>query len=126
MLIVILHPWNGDKMNKDVAFKLKEKAEEVARNFSVPDRACNTNKETFSVDKITSLGDDLATVTFKKSSGKKALALFLYVRGMGYWTYLFPTASHFLGMPKAQEQYLQIEEENYEKNFQPLTLDQVV
>jgi hypothetical protein len=113
-------------VNKKVAIKLSEKAAEVAKNFSSQERRFNSNNESFVVNRIVSLGDDLAMVVFDKSSGKKAVALFLYVRGMDYWSYLFPTASHFLGMEKAKNIYLSVEEENYGKNFESGSLSEFV
>lgn len=113
-------------MNKSVAIKLREKVLEVAKNFSDSKRKFNGNAETFKIGKIISLGDDLACVEFNKSSGKKALAVFVHVPGMNYWTYFFPNASHLLGWEKIRELYLSVEEHNFGFNFEEKKLEEFV
>lgn len=105
-------------MNKDLAILLKDKTESVAKNFSNPDREKNTNAETFIVDKITALSENTACVTYKKSSGKFALAFFYHVNvAGGQWYYFFPTDSHILGMELFSPAKQKIEAANFDFNF---------
>lgn len=63
--------------------------------------------------------DHTASVMFKKSSGKVAVALFYYIkRGQsGGWYYFFPTDSHITGMRAFEFHKLMAEEYNYSHNF---------
>jgi len=86
-------------MKLELVKKLEMKAEEVAKTFSNENRALNNNSENFEVQSIRPLSDTVALVSYKKSSGKFALALFLYINSSyNNWTYCFPTDSHFWGL----------------------------
>lgn len=90
-------------MNKAVYESLILDAHNVAKAFSNPNREYNHNQENFLVDGITVLSETVAAVTFKKSSGLKALAVFYYTRnGSGTWQHFFPTDSHILGLCTGQ------------------------
>ena len=103
-------------MKKDFAKELKQKAEEVAQNFSRPDRRFNISGETFVISKIVPLSETTAGVYYEKNTGKKATAFFYYLRSGG-WKYFFPTDSHILGMESFGKHKLIVEELNYEENF---------
>ena len=81
--------WQGDnRMNRDIALKLVEKAEEVAKHYSNPDREFNFNKETFTVAKIKPLSELTALIFFDKTGGKKAIAFAYWMKNNGgYWAY---------------------------------------
>ena len=86
-------------MKKEIAIKLRIAAEKASEVFSDPQRPLNTNKETFSVDKVTPLSESTAAVTFCKDARKFALAFFYYLNTSGgQWRYFFPSDSHLLGM----------------------------
>ena len=101
-------------MNKQVAIHLKEKAEEVAKAFSNPNRDHNHTNEEFSVKSVRPLS---AAVIYKKTSGKLALALFYYIPAKTRWEYFFPTDSHILGLSQIPQLKHNIEEYNYSANF---------
>ena len=104
-------------MKKEIAIKLREKAEEISRQYSNPEREFNPNHETFTVARIQPLSEMVACVTFLKSSGKKSLALFYYLNSSnGYWQYFFPTESHLYGLQKFPRLLQQLEEENFKQN----------
>ena len=77
-------------MKKELAIKLKEQAEELAKRFSDHNRAGNTNEETFVVVGIVPKSDHVATITYSKSSGKMAYAIALWINGYNSWTIFFP------------------------------------
>jgi len=85
-------------MEKIVAELLKKKVDEVIKNFSNVHRKHNTNSESYSLDRIVALGESSACALFNKSSGKKALAFFFYVKGMNYWSYFFVSYVILLGL----------------------------
>lgn len=101
-------------MNDKMADKLAIKAEEVARNYSDPDRAMNFNKETFEVDRIIPLSEHTAAVIYTKNTGKKAVAFFHLMKNI-YWDYFFPTDGHIIGMEAFGKVKLKIEMGNYNK-----------
>jgi hypothetical protein len=104
-------------MNKSAAIKLRQKAFEVAENFSNGDRALNMNKEIFKVERIVPFSDCTAAVIFSKNSGKKAIAFFYYFPPKDDWKYFFPNDSHLVGMAEFPRLKTEIEKENFEKNF---------
>ena len=104
-------------MNKQVAIHLKEKAEEVAKAFSNPNRDHNHTNEEFSVKSVRPLSDHMAAVIYKKTSGKLAVALFYYIPAKTRWEYFFPTDSHILGLYQIPQLKHNIEEYNYSANF---------
>ena len=104
-------------MNKQVAIHLKEKAEEVAKVISNPNRDHNHTNEEFSVKSVRPLSDHMAAVIYKKTSGKLALALFYYIPAKTRWEYFFPTDSHILGLSQIPQLKHNIEEYNYSANF---------
>ena len=104
-------------MKKEVAQKLKTKAEEIATNFSRDDRAYNFSGETFSVSLIIPLSENTAAVLFDKSSGKQAVAFCYYIAmNNGTWQYFFPTDSHVLGMAGLADILRGVEKFNFELN----------
>lgn len=102
-------------MEKQIAIKLKKKAEEVARIYSNPDREYNPYGEIFKIDRIIALSGRTAAVSYLKNSGKRAAVFFHYVKN--YWEYFFPTDSHIIGMLAFPEIKKKIEEDNFDKNF---------
>jgi hypothetical protein len=114
-------------VNKQVALKLKEKAEEIAEIYSNPDREFNYSKESFEVHKITSLSEFVGVVIYEKSSGKRALCLFFYVQqNGGKWYYIFPSDSHLLGLQRLSEEMRKVEEFNFKFNFEEKQLDEFI
>lgn len=106
-------------MNKTVALRLKTTANEIAQNFSNPDREYNKTNETFDVESIVPLSEYTALVIFSKSSGKKALAFCYYINANnGQWRYFFPSDSHVRGMEKVGPYLQKIEVFNFPKNFE--------
>ena len=112
-------------MNKQVALKLKELADEVAHRFSDKNRTKNVNQETFVVQSIVPLSEVSAAVIYIKSTEKKAVAFFYYLNNqIGEWRYFFPKESHLFGLTRVQEILKGIEEHNFGVNFQkPLVSD---
>jgi hypothetical protein len=102
-------------MNKVAAKKLKDIAEEVARNFSNPDREFNCNNEKFSVQEIIPLSAFTAVVIYLKNTDKLGMAHFIWVKDR--WTYYFPTAAHLLNLDKLVDLYAEVERKNFPKNF---------
>lgn len=109
-------------MNKQIALKLKEHAEKVAKMYSDKDRAKNFNNEGFKVHSITPLSEYTASIVFEKSSGKRALS-FAYWQETGqggFWRDLFVKESHVIGMEKLRRLLAEIEEHNFSFNFEKL------
>lgn len=105
-------------MQKVVAAKLKEKADWVAQVYSNPDREKNTNGETFILEKVCPLSEFTAYGLFRKNTGKMAIAFFYYLQASGgRWEYFFPTDSHIIGMGALGRIKMNIERENWDKNF---------
>ena len=105
-------------MQKKIALELRDKAFQIADNFSRADREFNVNNEEFKVDKIEPLSETTAIVTFKKSSGKVGLAFCYYIRmNGGLWNYFFPTYDHCVGMERVKEMLFDIEKLNFFQNF---------
>jgi len=109
-------------MNKEIAKELKAKAVDVAMRFSNSNRAQNFDNETFEIYKILPCSDHVATVIFKKSSGKSAAAFFYYIPNGASkgWRYFFPTDSHITGMRAFELHKMKIELDNYKFNFNEL------
>ena len=104
-------------MKKEFAISLYDYVQEVAKIFSNPDRDKNYSNETFVFEQIRPLSDVTASVVFRKSSGKKAVAFFYYINsGTGKWQYFFPSDSHILGMKDFGRLKQEIEEFNFDKN----------
>ena len=106
-------------MNKQIAIELKEQAEVIAKRFSNHNREGNYNNETFAIDEIIPMSDHTASVVFKKDTGKLAAAFFYYIPN-GYskgWKYFFPTDSHINGLSSFHFFKLEVERNNYDKNF---------
>ena len=106
-------------MNKQIAIELDSKVKEIAQRYSNTNREMNHNNETFEVERVTPTGDQTASVVFKKTGGKVAVAFFYYIpNGMSKgWKYFFPTDSHITGMRAFEWHKLMVESENYEHNF---------
>jgi len=105
-------------MKKQLAIKLKEKAEEIATNFSRDDREFNFSNETFKVHDITPLSETTAFVCFKKSSGKIGIAFCYWINMFGgQWRYFFPTYDHCLGAEKLRDVLHKVEKKNFPLNF---------
>ena len=105
------------EMKKHIAIKLRERAEDVAFMFSMPDRKQNITEESFTLSDIKPLSDATAVVTYLKNTGKKACAFFYYLYTYDKWNYFFPTDSHILGMEKFGETKLDVESQNYPLNL---------
>lgn len=105
-------------MRKDLVESLKVKARDVALTFSNPDRACNGNKEVFTVNKIIPLSETVALTIFDKiPTGKKAMAVMIYINsGEGYWQYFFPTYDHIAGWSRVDKYLHDVEVHNFDKN----------
>ena len=109
-------------MRKEIALLLKQKADEVAKIYSNPNRALNNQKETFIVAKIVPLSENTAGVIFDKASGKQALCFFYWINGgTGWWSYFFVTDSHVLGMQRIGKLLARVESENFAYNFEDNT-----
>ena len=105
-------------MKKELAIKLKSKAEEIARNFSHSDREFNYSNETFEVNSITPLSETTACIEFRKSSKKLGIAFCYWINmGGGQWRYFFPTYDHCMGAEKLRELLYSIEKKNFPINF---------
>ena len=104
-------------MNKDTAKALAAKAEEISQQYSNPNRKYNYGQESFTLESIIPHSDQVATVVFLKSSGKRAAALFYYIPAKKVWRYWFPTDSHVAGLQGFREVKLQIEQQNFQQNF---------
>ena len=103
-------------MKKEIALKLKATAKEAAKNFSKGERQGNMNGEKFQIDKIKPLSEDAATVTFLKSTGKRAIAFFYYMHMYQSWKYFFPTDGQLLAMGFMPRVKMVIEEANFYYN----------
>lgn len=104
-------------MRKEFVETLKKKAEEVAKNFSNPEREYNYLKEMFSVNEITPLSETTAVVIFNKQpSNKRALALFYNIKSDGEWRYFFPTYDHLAGFSRVDKILNEVEIYNFDKN----------
>ncbi len=106
-------------MNKQVAIELQDFAEVIASRFSQTTRVGNINNETFSVEEVIPISDHSAVINFVKSSGKVAVAFCYYInRGVSKgWKYFFPTDSHINGFHAFLYYKLEVERENFDKNF---------
>lgn len=100
-------------MNDKMADKLAVKAEEIAQQYSNPDREMNYNQETFEVSQVIPLSEHTAAVVYTKNTGKKAVAFFHLIKE--YWDYFFPTDGHIIGMEAFGKVKLKIEMGNYNK-----------
>jgi hypothetical protein len=108
-------------MKKDIAKKLSDRAEEVAKIYSSKTRSQNFNQETFSVNKIIPLSEAAAVVIYEKNTGKRVLCLFLYIRPLDSWFNMFPTDSHLLAFDRVKQYKEEIERYNYGFNFEEIT-----
>lgn len=102
-------------MNKEVARKLRKRADEIAEIYSNSDRASNFNKEIFTVEEIIPLSEYTSAVIYEKTTGKK-VAMFFYYNREKWWN-LVPTDSHILGMMEFYRIKAKVEAENYKENF---------
>ena len=108
-------------MRKQVAISLREKAEQVAFNFSRPDREKNVMNETFTVKSIHPLSESTAYVQFKKNTGKVGVAFFNYINmKVGVWQYFFHTYDLCVGAEKLRDVLHDVEQENFQYNFKEL------
>lgn len=105
-------------MKKEMAIALKNKALEVAKTFSNPERLMNKTGETFELFEIVPLSESTASVTFKKNTDKYSVAFFYYLNGNGgYWCYFFPTYDHLEGLNQIRNILHEIEQKNFPMNF---------
>ena len=104
-------------MQKQRVIKLRELGEQIAKNFSNPDRERNYNNETFKVDSLIPLSESTALIMFKKSTGKLGLT-FCYWLNMagGQWKYFFPTYDHCAGFDLVKKELHKVEQFNFELN----------
>lgn len=104
-------------MKKEMVIKLHAKAEEIATNYSNPNRENNTNKEVFVVVGINPLSETTAAITFMKNTNKMALAFAHFINSKGgYWDYFFPQESHIYGMQKLPELLHKVDKYNFKQN----------
>jgi len=103
-------------LHKSVAIQLQKKAEDIAKMYSIKERECNFNNETFFVLEIVPLSAITAIVVFMKNTGKKGMAHLIYVKDK--WIYYFPRSEHFLNLDKLVDKYTEIEQFNYPLNFE--------
>lgn len=109
-------------MNQQTARLLRNKAVEVALNFSRPDRGGNPAAEVFQVDRTVVLSEVTAAVIFHKSSGKKAVAFFYYInsRAAPRWEYFFITYTHLTCLDRVKELLFDVEQHNYAVSVEEL------
>ena len=105
-------------MQKKLAIKLHDRAEEIAWMFS-QQREYNHNDEKFVVHDIKPLSEFPALVEFKKEpTNKLGLAFLYWIKGSGgRWEYFFPTYDHCVGMERVKDNLYNIETFNFDKNF---------
>ena len=107
-------------MKKELALGLERKAEEIAKNFSRPDRSMNYGNEIFEVNGIIPLSESTAIIEFGKNTGKKAVVIAYHINSMGgKWNYFFPTYDHCVGFEKVREYLHEVEQKNFPLNFEP-------
>jgi len=105
-------------MTKKKAILLREKAEQIAFNFSRPDRDGNPMKETFEVANIRPLSESTAIVKLRKNTGKIGVAFCYWINmSGGQWQYFFPTYDHCIGAEKLRDILHDIEQDNFSYNF---------
>jgi|ADurb_Leu_01_Slu_FD_contig_31_1982058_length_4701_multi_4_in_0_out_0_8 hypothetical protein len=107
-------------MRAEVARKLVEAAEGLARKYSDPDRQRKEGWEKrFEVVGYPVVGETAAIVIFRKESGKTALAFFWWSggdNGKGGWHYFFPSYGHFEVLRKIPEIQSRVEMMNFNVN----------
>ena len=115
----MLQPKEGNKMQKEIAKELNKFSEEIAKRFSYSNREGNKNGETFEVEEVIPTSDHTAVIRFKKNTGKIGLAFCYYInKGVAKgWKYFFPTDSHINGFQSFLYYKLEVERNNYKKNF---------
>lgn len=107
-------------MEKKLARSLRRAAQELAVRFSNKDRARNFAGETFALERIVPLSEKTAAAIYTKEPTKKrGLAFFYHLNmGGGRWMGFFPTESHIYGMQKLVNQLQEVEEQNFQLNFE--------
>lgn len=106
-------------MRKEFAKKLLEKANEVATNYSNPDRTYNNQNESFMLSEVIPMSEYTALVVYVKNTGKKAVAFFYCVPSKEYWSYFFLTSGHLCAFSqKVIDTYQKTEVENFKFNFE--------
>lgn len=104
-------------MNKDVAVKLRDKAEEIARKYSHT-RGLNQGADVYEVEVIKPLSGTTAAITLRRENQKRVIAFCYYIEySGGYWTYFLPKDSDIIGMAAFAPLKQKIEEINYAFNF---------
>lgn len=98
-----------------MAKSLERRAQEVAEMFSRSDRGGNPMGETFAVRDIVVLSEITACVIFHKSTGKRAVAWFYYIRSRAKprWEYFFVAYSHLVGLTRVADILHEIEQHNF-------------
>ena len=118
-------------MRRSVAQDMREKALEIAKWYSDPSRAKNTQQLTYKLDDLLPLSENTGAAIFLKSDGKRMVAfLFWFNVGAdekcehcersgkkGRWEYLIPTDSHITGMVKMPNVLWGVEKMNFEHNW---------
>ena len=104
-------------MEKKVAKSLLAKANEVAINYSNPQREHNVNGESFKVYEIEPLSAQSALVIYEKTTGKRAVAFFYHLFKQKRWEYFFLGAQHMLNLDMIPKVYRQVEKHNFKYNF---------
>lgn len=98
-------------MKKEVKESLIQHAHYIAGTFSDPNRDYNYNNETFEVEEIIPLSEDVGAIVYLKNTGMRAVRLCLYRKNK--WIGFFVTDSHLLGLRYVEEIKLRIERENF-------------
>lgn len=108
-----------NKMQKEIAKELNKFSKEIAKRFSYSNREGNKTGETFEVEEVIPTSDHTAVIRFKKNTGKIGLAFCYYInKGVSKgWKYFFPTDSHINGFQSFLYYKLEVERNNYKKNF---------
>ena len=81
----------------------------IESRFSLPDRELNTKQETYQLETKEIIGD-VAFLSFMKSSGYRALAVAIQVKGR--WQYFFPKYSHLEGLEMLKPRFNALERFN--------------
>ena len=103
-------------MQRERARALRERIAYALERYSNPDRPANRGGETFLVEEVKPMGDDIAMVILRKEPTKKR-ALLVFWWQMDSWWYMTPSTTQAAAMLKVYDELLRVEHMNYERNF---------
>jgi len=104
-------------MNEHLWQSLQNRAEEVARFMSNPERNRNYNNEVFHLVRVTAISEGMGYAVYRKDpSLKMALCVFFWNESFEKWLSIFPTDAHVLGMSMIPEIKTDIEKYNHTYN----------